>query len=207
MYLGGWPTFACTIRTEAAPALLILQSWAPRTLPSCSGVTDGEAALDASQSRETRTGAGAAAVELEQLPALCRGRTRDGGGERRAEGRDEGPEDRLITRAKSRSVVPSFAKPAKLGQPQLLWCTQRWASPRVGNCQNRHLHSSAQRNGHDQCNGDASPTMALPLRGLNAQVTVGSFLCRFVGVQLRNEAAATLCLADWWVAHSSPLLA
>src|ERR1700722_4471613 len=30
---------------------------------------------------------------------------------------------------KSRSVVPSFAKQAKLGQPQFLWCWQRWASP------------------------------------------------------------------------------
>src|ERR1700722_3491824 len=36
---GGWPTFASSIRTEAAPALLILQSCAPRTLPSCSLVT------------------------------------------------------------------------------------------------------------------------------------------------------------------------
>ncbi len=31
----------------------------------------------------------------------------------------------------SRSVVPSFAKPAKLGQPQFLWCWQRWASPQA----------------------------------------------------------------------------
>ena len=28
--------------------------------------------------------------------------------------------------------MPSFAKPAKLGQPQLVWCRQRWASPRIG---------------------------------------------------------------------------
>jgi hypothetical protein len=28
-------------------------------------------------------------------------------------------------------VVPSFAKPAKLGQPQLLWCRQRRASQPV----------------------------------------------------------------------------
>src|SRR3989442_277375 len=27
------------------------------------------------------------------------------------------------------SVVPSFANPAKLGQPKLLWCRQSWASP------------------------------------------------------------------------------
>jgi hypothetical protein len=26
-------------------------------------------------------------------------------------------------------VVPSFAKPAKLGQPQFVWCWQRCASP------------------------------------------------------------------------------
>ena len=26
-------------------------------------------------------------------------------------------------------MVPSFAKSAKLGQPQLIWCWQRWASP------------------------------------------------------------------------------
>jgi hypothetical protein len=32
---------------------------------------------------------------------------------------------------RSRSVVPSFAKQAKLGQPQLLWCRQRWASPQI----------------------------------------------------------------------------
>jgi hypothetical protein len=37
---GGWPSFAGTITIEAAPALLLLQSWAPRTSLPCSFVTD-----------------------------------------------------------------------------------------------------------------------------------------------------------------------
>jgi len=33
LFSGGWPTFVDAMITEAAPALLPLQSWAPRTLP------------------------------------------------------------------------------------------------------------------------------------------------------------------------------
>src|SRR5208283_1505794 len=38
-YRGGWPIFVGAITIEAAPALLLLQSWAPRTAPPCSFVT------------------------------------------------------------------------------------------------------------------------------------------------------------------------
>src|SRR5436190_5932763 len=37
--VGGWPAFAGTILSEAAPASPVLQSWAPRTSPECLLVT------------------------------------------------------------------------------------------------------------------------------------------------------------------------
>src|SRR5580704_6439878 len=97
---------------------------------SCSARKAGrEAALHASQSGETATGGIARTMAMEQLPFLPSRRSRTGTGER-GMGKDfisasGGLASQLpafvapaVTK-RLRSVVPSFAKAAKLGQPQL----------------------------------------------------------------------------------------
>ncbi len=75
------------------------------------------------------TGFGTATVGLEQLSSLRGRRVRSGAGEGSEKSGAEGAQDWVIRSVNSGSVVPSFATQAKLGQPQLIWRRQCWASP------------------------------------------------------------------------------